>query len=201
MYVLRGWAGLSLLKTVGKAARLAGRHSYTTSQYEFERRKYAQDLIDFDVKFSGLFSGKPRTEINLDGVSHQEFIQAFQTFGGFTSGIGIHYGESAIVRYDNQSCAKNVVVGQRMPPQVLIRAADGRPVDLQDMLPSNTLFKLFVFTGDTAAATLNGLASNVEAIMHKFATRVELSCILSSSKRPDFGFMDLPLVLRPHWSR
>ncbi|KAJ7815028.1 FAD binding domain-containing protein [Mycena olivaceomarginata] len=158
VYVLRGWAGLSLLKT-----------------YEFERRKYAQDLIDFDVKFSGLFSGKPRTEINLDG--------------------------SAIVRYDNQSCAKNVVVGQRMPPQVLIRAADGRPVDLQDMLPSNTLFKLFVFTGDTAAATLNDLASDVEAIMHKFATRVELSCILSSSKRPDFGFMDLPLVLRPHWSR
>jgi phenol 2-monooxygenase len=88
-----------------------------------------------------------------------------------------------------------------MPPQVLIRAADGRPMDLQDMLPSNTLFKLFVFTGDTAAATLNDLASDVEAIMHKFATRVELCCILSSSKQPDFGFMDLPLVLRPHWSR
>ena len=45
------------------------------SQYEFERRKYAQDLIDFDKKFSKLFSGKPRTEANQDGVSHEEFLE------------------------------------------------------------------------------------------------------------------------------
>jgi phenol 2-monooxygenase (NADPH) len=57
-HVLRGWANLSLLKT-----------------YEFERRKFAQDLIDFDRKFAKLFSGKPRTEEYQDGVSHAEFIQ------------------------------------------------------------------------------------------------------------------------------
>ncbi|KAF8201123.1 FAD binding domain-containing protein [Mycena galopus ATCC 62051] len=183
-HVLRGWAGLSLLKT-----------------YELERRKYAQDLINFDVKFSGLFSGKPRTQINVSGVSHEEVLNAFQTFGGFTSGIGIHYGESAIVRYGNESCARNVVVGQRMPPQVLIRAADGRPVDLQDMLPSNTLFKLLVFTGDTATAKLEDLAADLQEIVHKFATKLELITVVSAAKRPDFCFMDLPPVLRPHWSK
>ena len=46
----------------------------TVCQYEFERRKYAQDLINFDKKFSALFSGKPRTEDNQDGVSHEEFL-------------------------------------------------------------------------------------------------------------------------------
>ncbi|KAF7377670.1 hypothetical protein MSAN_00189900 [Mycena sanguinolenta] len=184
VYVLRGWAGLSLLKT-----------------YEFERRKYAQDLIDFDVKFSGLFSGKPRTTMNENGVSHEDFLKAFQTFGGFTSGIGIRYGESPIVRYGNQSCAHSIVVGQRMPPQLFIRAADGRPVELQDLLPSNTLFKLLVFTGDTVTAALGHLAANLQEIVDKFATNVELISILSPAKQPDFCFMDLPGALRPHWTK
>ena len=47
-------------------------------QYEFERRKYAQDLINFDKKFSALFSGKPRTEEFQDGVSHAEFLEYVQ---------------------------------------------------------------------------------------------------------------------------
>jgi phenol 2-monooxygenase len=44
-------------------------------QYEFERRKYAQDLINFDRKFAALFSGKPRTQENQDGVSHETFLE------------------------------------------------------------------------------------------------------------------------------
>lgn len=44
-------------------------------QYEFERRKYAQDLIDFDKKWSKLFSGKPRTETNKNGVSPEEMMK------------------------------------------------------------------------------------------------------------------------------
>ncbi|KAJ6466923.1 FAD binding domain-containing protein [Mycena sanguinolenta] len=181
VYVLRGWASFSLLKT-----------------YEFERRKYAQDLINFDVKFSGLFSGKPRTTMNENGVSHEDFLKAFQTFGGFTSGIGIRYGESVVVRYGNQACARDIVVGQRMPPQMFTRAADGRPVELQDLLPSNTLFKLLVFTGDTATAALG---ADLQEIVDQFATKVELICIMSPVKPADFCFMDLPGVLRPHWTK
>ena len=49
-------------------------------QYELERRKYAQDLINFDKKFSALFSGKPKSEEYADGVTHEEFLQyAFAT--------------------------------------------------------------------------------------------------------------------------
>ncbi|KAJ7117712.1 FAD binding domain-containing protein [Mycena epipterygia] len=185
VYVLRGWAGLSLLKT-----------------YELERRKYAKDLIDFDVKFSELFSGKPWTELNQNGVSHEVFLKAFQTFGGFTSGIGIHYAESAIVKGGNQPCATNLVVGQRMPPQVLIRAADFRPVELQDLLPSDTLFKLLVFTGDAAAhePRLAGLAATIEDLTQRFGGTLNVISIVSS-RRPGFSFIDLPAILRPHWSK
>lgn len=74
--MLRGWAKPSLLKTVSTThgsnpAFLLKQYP----QYEFERRKYAQDLIDFDKKFAALFSGKPRTEENQDGVSHAEFLE------------------------------------------------------------------------------------------------------------------------------
>lgn len=40
-------------------------------QYEGERRKFAQDLIDFDRQWATLFSGKPRTEDHQDGVTHE----------------------------------------------------------------------------------------------------------------------------------
>jgi hypothetical protein len=45
------------------------------SQYELERQKYARDLIDFDREFSTLFSGKPRTSDNEEGVSHEQFLR------------------------------------------------------------------------------------------------------------------------------
>lgn len=49
--------------------------SFYYNQYEAERRKYAQDLIDFDKKYARLFSGKPRTPENLEGISHEEFLE------------------------------------------------------------------------------------------------------------------------------
>ncbi|KAJ7068706.1 FAD binding domain-containing protein [Mycena amicta] len=184
VYVLRGWAGLSLLQT-----------------YESERRKYAQDLIDFDVKFSSLFSGKPRTEINHDGVSHEEFLKAFQTFGGFTSGIGIRYAESAIVNYDHQRYARNLVVGQRMPPQVLVRAADFRVMELQDLLPSDTRFKLLLFTGDADVAALQVLAEGMKRIVSRYGVAAVDILSIVKSKRPNFNLLELPEVLRSHWSK
>ncbi|KAF7369055.1 hypothetical protein MVEN_00232300 [Mycena venus] len=147
VYVLRGWAGISLLKT-----------------YELERRKYAQDLIDFDVKFSGLFSGKPRTEINQNGVSHEDFPS------GVPNVRRVHERDRDPLRR----------VGDR---EVLVRAADGRPIELQDMLPSNALFKLLVFTGDTATAgkSLDGVAKDVTALVQKFGTKVEVVTIVSAT--------------------
>ncbi|OCB87643.1 hypothetical protein A7U60_g5169 [Sanghuangporus baumii] len=138
-YVLRGWADPSILKT-----------------YELERRKYAQDLIDFDRKFAKLFSGKPRTEENHDGVTHDEFLAAFQQFGGFSTGIGIQYSPSQLTHPDNQPLAVQIEIGKRMPPQIVLSAANGRPYELQDFLPSDTRFKIVVFAGDLDAQVQRG---------------------------------------------
>lgn len=73
--VLRGRADISLLKTV-RSRITRSCQGLIAPQYELERQKYAQDLIDFDREFSALFSGKPRTLENQEGVTHEEFLRS-----------------------------------------------------------------------------------------------------------------------------
>jgi len=193
--VLRGWSNLSLLKT-----------------YEEERRKYAQDLINFDKQFASLFSGKPRTTENEDGISHGQFLQAFQTFGGFTSGIGVHYSPSAIVDPKHQKCAEKLVIGQRMPPHIFARAADIRPIEIQDLLPADVRFKLLFFVGHLAearVAELKSLAkelSRPSSFLRKYSTDGNVSTVfeiitIAAGKKDDINYLLVPAFFRPHWTK
>lgn len=57
--------------------------------YQSERRRIAQDLIDFDHKFSRLFSGRPAKDVmDAEGISMEEFKNAFEKGNMFASGIG-----------------------------------------------------------------------------------------------------------------
>ncbi|RDB15363.1 Phenol 2-monooxygenase [Hypsizygus marmoreus] len=195
-HVIRGWADLSLLRT-----------------YELERRTYAQNLINFDKQFARLFSGKPRTYNNRDGVSHEDFIKAFKTFGGFTSGVGICYAESQIINATHQSYAKNLIVGKRLPPQILVRAADFRPFELQDLLPSDARFKVLLFAGDTSQPSqrmrLAMLAAEMGAVNGFLKTYTPGGNIfaafdiiaISSAKRTVVRHTDVPELFGSHWSK
>ena len=80
---------------------------------------------------------------------HAEHLRsAFKTFGGFSSGIGIRYQPSFIVNPTHQTLATGLTVGERMVPQVFIRAADSHPLEIHDLLPADTRFKILVFAGD-----------------------------------------------------
>ncbi|KAF8511810.1 FAD binding domain-containing protein [Hysterangium stoloniferum] len=191
--VLRGWADPSILTT-----------------YEFERRKFAQDLINFDRKFSALFSGKPRTSDNENGVTHEEFLAAFQTSGGFTSGIGIHYNPSPITNTKYQAFASNLPIGERMIPQVLIRAADGRSYELQDLLPADVRFKLLIFTGNTRDKAqldkLHTLAGALEPTLLKYVQGEKIENMfeilsISTASKEDVEYTVLPKIMRHHWSK
>lgn len=57
--------------------------------YQSERRRIAQDLIDFDHRFSRLFSGRPAKDVmDEEGISMAEFKEAFVKGNMFASGIG-----------------------------------------------------------------------------------------------------------------
>lgn len=66
--------------------------------YESERRKIAQDLIEFDHKFSRLFSGRPAKDVADEaGISMSEFKEAFVKGNLFASGVAVDYGGSVLV--------------------------------------------------------------------------------------------------------
>ncbi|KAI9062575.1 hypothetical protein FKP32DRAFT_1573679 [Trametes sanguinea] len=190
-YVLRGWADISLLKT-----------------YEFERRKFAVDLINFDRQWAALFSsGKAGLKGNDDTLHDM-----FRRNGQFTSGIGVRYDPSAIVHNAYQEAATNLIIGERMVPHVFICASDARPVNLHDMLPADTRFKVLVFVGDITdeevAARVHSLGEKLSApdsFLHLYdhggiSAVFDVICISASSKQ-NVDWTDFPRVLSHHWSK
>jgi len=136
-----------------------------------------------------------------------KFRRIFQTFGGFTSGIGICYYDSLITNTSNQHLAKNLIIGQRTPPQIFIRAADSRPMEIQDLLPSDGRFKILVFTGNTSNASRSRMvedAANMEALLWTLSSGSTFSLFdilsIASAKKSNIH-CDLPVFYRPHWSK
>jgi phenol 2-monooxygenase len=134
-------------------------------------------------------------------------------FGEFTSGIGIQYSPSAIVNPVHQLHAKHLIVGKRVPPQILIRAADSRPFELQELLPSDSRFKVLVFAGDTSLpsqrANLNTLATGMNAadgFLRSFSPHGKIFdafdiIAISSTKNSIVRYTDVPELFRSHWTK
>ena len=93
------------------------------------------------------------------------------------SGIGVHYEPSALTNTKYQSLASQLIIGQRVIPQVLVRAADGRPFNIQDLLPSDARWKVLVFTGDTGDAEqlkkVNDSAAGLEEVLSKYSKDIQ----------------------------
>lgn len=153
--VVKGLADRSILKT-----------------YQSERRRVAQDLIDFDRKFSRLFSGRPAKDVmDEEGISMEAFKDAFEKGNMFASGIAVDYGASVIVAKSGdaagqgdgtdvsvknkafqvtseQALARKIEVGKRMPSVKVLNQADARPSHFQELLKSNGRWRLIIFPGD-----------------------------------------------------
>jgi len=141
--------------------------------------------------------------------------RAFNTFGGFTSGIGVHYTPSMTVKDQNQDLASGIVIGERFPPQKFLRAADAWPFDIQDLLPSDFRFKIVVFTGNFSdpvqKARVESMVKDLErpeSFLNHYATSGKGSANLrfdivtvSQGRKEEFQFMQLPVLLRCHWSK
>ena len=86
---------MSLLKTVSNQEQkniYAGEnYEYPFAQYESERRAFAKALIDFDKTWSKLFTGKPRTEENQDGITHEQFLKYVPSRIGYVMCTGFPF--------------------------------------------------------------------------------------------------------------
>ncbi|EMC92186.1 hypothetical protein BAUCODRAFT_126186 [Baudoinia panamericana UAMH 10762] len=159
-----GWKIASVVKGISSRSIL--------KTYQSERRRIAQDLIEFDRKFSRLFSGRPAKDVmDAEGISMDEFKKAFEKGNMFASGIAVDYGASMIVAkrgdtsdqgdgtdvsvkdpklrvVSDQSLAAGIEVGKRMPSVKVLNQSDARPWHFQELLPSNGRWRVVVFPGD-----------------------------------------------------
>jgi hypothetical protein len=113
----------------------------------------------------------------------------------------------------HQSFAKDLIIGQRLPPQILVRAADARPIELQDVVPADTRFKVLVFTGDSTDASqrtkVDKLAEAMcqpENFLKKYTPGEEWNKLydvlaISSGKKEHVNYLEMPAILRSHWSK
>ncbi|OOQ86494.1 Phenol 2-monooxygenase [Penicillium brasilianum] len=178
--VVRGHCDGSILKT-----------------YESERRGIAKQLIDFDYRFSRLFSGRPARDImDEEGISMEEFKEAFSKGNRFASGVAVDYDPSLIVVKEafpevdsanaskivgispvvsNQELAAEIKVGMRIPSHKVLNQADARPWHLQELLKSDGRWRIILFPGDLSISEnltrLTALCKKLEqndSFLHRF---------------------------------
>jgi phenol 2-monooxygenase len=115
-------------------------HSFLAT-YEDERLKVAQQLIEFDTKFSSMFSGQIGSDSSVKGLTHEEFLKVFSDGSGFTSGCGIEYAPGILVQTPIENSYPirghdylqgTLKPGRRLLDSVVRRYADANLRHLQD---------------------------------------------------------------------
>ena len=163
-----GWKVALAAKGIAKRSIL--------NTYQSERRRIAQDLIEFDHKFSRLFSGRPAKDVmDAEGVSMEVFKQAFQKGHLFATGLSVNYGASNLVVKagdagtqgdgsivaasdavqitaedfeKKQALATGLPVGMRFNSFKVLNQADARPWHFQERLKSDGRFRVVLFAGN-----------------------------------------------------
>jgi phenol 2-monooxygenase len=110
--------------------------------FEPERTDTARQLIEFDTTFSHIFSGKIGSgDATTTGLTHEEFLRVFREGSGFTSGCGLRYKPSRLVRTPvepqfnlstDDSLSGALVPGRRLLNVELKRYADATTRQIQD---------------------------------------------------------------------
>lgn len=140
--------------------------------YSDERQVVAQQLINFDKKFSRLFSGKPSAADDLDdGVDLKEFKDVFVAGNLFGAGMSINYADSIVVGKNGsnggvkskQHLAAKLPVGERFYSAQVVNQASATADQLTTRIPFTGAFRLLIFPGDILKpAAKNRLAKLAE---------------------------------------
>jgi phenol 2-monooxygenase len=119
--------------------------------YSAERHAVARELIDFDREFAAMFSARPRTSDDEEGVDPAEFQRYFQQHGRFTAGTATRYDPSILVGDGaHQHLAKGFEIGTRFHSAPVVRLADAKPMHLGHVVKADGRWRLFAFADGAA---------------------------------------------------
>lgn len=132
--------------------------------YEPERKTVAERLLAFDNKYAKLFSELPPTESTVHAASTSanghssepsEFVKTFKESCEFTSGYGVSYGPNAF-NWSPEHPVQSPLVqpqgtklksGRLLINADVTRVVDANVVHLEQEIPLNGSFRIFVFAG------------------------------------------------------
>ncbi|KAL9602525.1 MAG: hypothetical protein Q9219_001820 [cf. Caloplaca sp. 3 TL-2023] len=152
------------------------------SSYESERKLIAENLLDFDAKYASLFSQRTPSASEVDGTGgtrgddghteENEFIKTFKANQEFTSGYGIQYPANELNWSPNHPATSGLFIqgdrelrmGYVMPSANVTRVIDANIVHLEQEIPWNGSFRIFLFAGKPARTrqALMDLTANLQ---------------------------------------
>lgn len=140
--------------------------------YESERRPAAESLLDFDAKYAKLFSQQKQQpsaeEMNSALAKHEEneedeseFLQVFKSAREFTCGYGVVYYPNVLnwgADHPAQSPlfsikGSKLIPGRHFPPSTVTRMVDANVVTLENEVPVNGSFRIYLFAGNPEKTT------------------------------------------------
>ncbi|SPO05785.1 related to phenol 2-monooxygenase [Cephalotrichum gorgonifer] len=162
-FVEKGFANRDVLKT-----------------YEVERKAVAESLLSFDNKYAKLFSERIPQASEVEQASREadesaddnEFVKTFKEGCEFTSGYGVAYGPN-VFNWSKEHAASSYLIhpegvklrtGHIMINADVTRVADANHIHLENAVPLNGSFRIFVFAGkpSTTKTALRDFARGLE---------------------------------------
>ena len=137
--------------------------------YEDERRFMAAKLIDFDSRYSALFStrirglgqsnGEKAPVTNGHTIEKDEFKELYKQNSEFTGGYAVDYGQSCLTLDPSHLTCPDVVLtlngrlqlGRIFPTATVNRVYDARVCHLEQEVPLNGSFRIYLFSGEPTA--------------------------------------------------
>lgn len=155
-----GWKLVAVLQGRSPASLL--------TTYSQERHTIAQELIDFDRRWSSTIGSKAADPENPEagGVTSQEVESQFTDGGRFTAGLATRYQPALLTGgTDHQDLATGFEVGTRFHSAPVIRVADAKPLQLGHVHQADARWRLYAF------ADAEGLAP--DSALHRLCRFLE----------------------------
>ena len=207
--------------------------------YEEERKLIAEMLLNFDARYAKLFSTRqPSASEVAQGTKNgsnghgekNDFVEMFKASCEFTSGYGVAYKPN-IFNWDESHPAQSPLfdpkgcklrTGRIMVPSNVTRVSDANVVHLENEIPFNGSFRLFVFGGKATSRSHQALSDLADGLQRKGSfyesftgtcgrseadlhhdmenphSRFFTVALVLASKRADIEIGDLPALFRDY---
>jgi hypothetical protein len=195
--------------------------------YESERKLIAENLLDFDARYAKLFSaripsagevGSANTQAaahaaSQEGPEESDFVKTFKASCEFTSGYGVAYNAN-LYNWSPAHPAKSPLFlsyqkgthlrpGRILTPATVTRVVDANIVHLEQEIPLNGSFRVYIFAGTPAASSvpLKDFATHLTAPRSFFSTYHHQSKDVNryhERHNPDTPFLTLATIVAAH---